>query len=45
MLNPTVAEISVVIAALSAITIERKAIESTRNVTPMMYSRNHGARE
>ena len=36
MLNPTVAEISVVIAALSATTIERKAIESTRNVTPMM---------
>ena len=43
--KPTVAEISVVMAALSAITIDRKAIDSTMNVTPMMYSRNHGARE
>ena len=30
------AEISVVIAALIAITTDRKAIESTMNVTPMM---------
>ena len=36
MPKPTVAEISVVIAALSAITIDLNAIESTRKVTPMM---------
>ena len=38
------AEISVVIDALSAITTDRNAIVSTSSVTPMMYSRNHGAR-
>ena len=43
MPKPTSAESRVVSAALTAITIDRKAIVSTRNVTPITYSRNHGA--
>ena len=34
--NPTKAEMIVVTAAASAITTDRNAIASTRNVTPMM---------
>ncbi len=42
--KPTNADRSVVTAAVSEMTIDRKAIASTMNVTPMMYSRNSGSR-